>query len=82
MIGMKSKLILVMFSVFAIGYSQNELSSKLEKYMDAQFAVNDFSGTVLISKNDIILLKKAYGFADNEWKVKNTIDSKFSLASV
>lgn len=82
MIGMKSKLILVMFSVFAIGYSQNELSSKLEKYMDAQFAVNDFSGTVLVSKNDTILLKKAYGFADYEWKVKNTIDSKFSLASV
>lgn len=82
MIGMKSKLILVMFSVFAIGYSQNELSSKLEKYMDAQFAVNDFSGTVLVSRNDTILLKKAYGFADYEWKIKNTIDSKFSLASV
>lgn len=82
MIGMKSKLILVMLSVFAIGYSQNELSSKLEKYVDAQFAVNDFSGTVLVSKNDTILLKKAYGFADYEWKVKNTVDSKFSLASV
>lgn len=82
MIGMKSKLILVMLSVFAIGYSQNELSSKLEKYMDAQFAVNDFSGTVLVSKNDAVLLKKAYGFADYEWKVKNSIDSKFSLASV
>ncbi|PIF71039.1 serine hydrolase [Flavobacterium sp. 2] len=79
---MKSKLILVMFSVFAFGYSQNELGRKLEKYMDAQFAVNDFSGTVLVSKNDTILLKKAYGFADYEWNIKNTIDSKFSLASV
>ncbi|UUW08233.1 serine hydrolase [Flavobacterium plurextorum] len=79
---MKSKLILVMFSVFAFGYSQNELGRKVEKYMDAQFAVNDFSGTVLVSKNDTILLKKAYGFADYEWNIKNTIDSKFSLASV
>ena len=79
---MKSKLILVMFSVFAFGYSQNELGRKLEKYVDAQFAVNDFSGTVLVSKNDTILLKKAYGFADYEWNIKNTIDSKFSLASV
>ncbi len=82
MIDMKSKLILVMFSVFAFGYSQNELGRKVEKYMDAQFAVNDFSGTVLVSKNDTILLKKAYGFADYEWNIKNTIDSKFSLASV
>lgn len=50
--------------------------------MDAQFAINDFSGTVLVSKEDSILFKRAYGFADYEWKVKNVIDSKFSLASV
>lgn len=79
---MKSKLILVMLMVFTFGYSQKELSNKLEKYMDAQFAINDFSGTVFICKNDSILLKKVYGFADYEWKVENTIDSKFSLASV
>ncbi|RED22414.1 CubicO group peptidase (beta-lactamase class C family) [Flavobacterium cutihirudinis] len=79
---MKSKLILVMLMVFTFGYSQKELSSKLEKYMDAQFAINDFSGAVFICKNDSILLKKVYGFADYEWKVENIIDSKFSLASV
>nr|WP_199000607.1 serine hydrolase domain-containing protein [Flavobacterium sp. ASV13] len=79
---MKSKFTLIVLLVFAFGYSQKELKSKLEQYMDAQFTINDFSGTVLISKNDSILLKKAYGFADYEWKVKNTIDSKFSLASV
>jgi len=79
---MKSRLTLIVLLVFTFGYSQKELSTKLEQYMDAQFAVNDFSGTVLISKNDSILLEKAYGFADYEWKVKNTTDSKFSLASV
>jgi len=79
---MKSKIILIVLLVFTFGYSQKVLNSKLEKYMDAQFVINDFSGTVLISKNDSILFKKAYGFADYEWKVKNTIDSKFSLASV
>ena len=36
----------------------------------------------MVSKNDSILLKKAYGFANYEWKVKNVVDSKFSLASV
>jgi len=79
---MKSGLTLIILLVSTFGYSQKEFSTKLEQYMDAQFAVNDFSGTVLVSKNDSILLKKAYGFADYEWKVKNTIDSKFSLASV
>lgn len=50
--------------------------------MQAQADVNNFSGTVLVSRNDTLLIKKAYGLADYEWGVKNTIDSKFSLASV
>lgn len=79
---MKSGLTLIVLLVFTLGYSQKDISKKLEQYMDAQFAINDFSGTVLVSKEDSILFKKAYGFADYEWKVKNVIDSKFSLASV
>jgi CubicO group peptidase (beta-lactamase class C family) len=79
---MKLSLTLIALLVFSFGYSQKELSTKLEQYMDAQFAINDFSGTVLVSKNDSVVFKKAYGFANYEWKVKNTIDSKFSLASV
>ncbi|WP_099712643.1 serine hydrolase [Flavobacterium sp. 9] len=79
---MKLSLTLIALLVFTFGYSQKELNTKLEQYMDAQFAINDFSGTVLVSKNDSLLLKKAYGFANYEWKVKNVIDSKFSLASV
>jgi CubicO group peptidase (beta-lactamase class C family) len=79
---MRLRLTLLIVLVFSFGYSQKELSSKLEKYMDAQFAINDFSGTVLVSKNDSVLFKKAYGLADYELKVKNTVDSKFSLASV
>ncbi|MCC9065743.1 serine hydrolase [Flavobacterium piscisymbiosum] len=79
---MKLRLTLIALLVFTFGFSQKELSTKLEQYMDAQFGINDFSGTVLVSKNDSVLLKKAYGFANYEWKLKNTIDSKFSLASV
>ncbi|TPG38421.1 serine hydrolase domain-containing protein [Flavobacterium pectinovorum] len=79
---MKSRLTLIALLVFTFVYSQKELSTKLEQYMDTQFAINDFSGTVLVSKNDSVVFKKAYGFANYEWKVKNTIDSKFSLASV
>lgn len=71
-------ILFILITTFA--YSQNE--SKLESYMNAQATVNGFSGTVLITKNDSVLLEKAYGFADFEWKTPNTIDSKFSLASV
>lgn len=76
---MKHFLIILML-ITTLAHSQTK--SKLENYMDAQADINGFSGTVLVTKNDSILLKKAYGFADLEWEIPNTLDSKFSLASV
>lgn len=54
----------------------------MEEYMDKQAKVNDFGGTVLVMRNDSVLVKKAYGLANYEWNVKNTTDTKFVLASI
>ncbi len=62
--------------------AKKKTSAKLATYMQAQADVNNFSGTVLVTKNGAILIKKAYGLADYEWRIKNTIDTKFQLASV
>jgi CubicO group peptidase (beta-lactamase class C family) len=66
----------------AIIFGQKNVSTNLAKYMQAQVDVNHFSGTVLVTKNGSVLLKKAYGLADCEWNIKNTVDTKFQLASV
>ncbi len=50
--------------------------------MDQQHDINRFGGTVLVMKNDSVVLKKAYGIANMEWQVKNTVDTKFVLASI
>jgi len=71
---------IIFMLITTLAHSQNK--SKLESYMDAQASINDFSGTVLITKNDSVLLKKSFGLADYEWNIKNTIDTKYSLASV
>ena len=63
-------------------FCQENTASAIEKYMQAQSDINKFSGTVWVSKNDTVLFKKTYGFADYEQKIKNTIDTKFQLASV
>ena len=63
-------------------FGQQRTAAKLAEYMQAQATINQFSGTVLVSKDGIPLLKKAYGRADYEWNVNNTIDTKFQLASV
>lgn len=73
-------LVLILFPALIFG--QKNISNNLAKYMQAQVEVNNFSGTVLITKNGSVLLKKAYGLADYEWNIKNTVDTKFQLASV
>ncbi|WEK70416.1 MAG: serine hydrolase [Candidatus Chryseobacterium colombiense] len=62
--------------------SNMNLSEKLSGYMQAQTDINGFSGTVLILKKDSLLLQKAYGYANYEWGIKTTVNTKFSLASV
>lgn len=79
---MKQILTLVILVTTTLSISQNKINHKLENYMNAQFAINNFSGTVLVTKNGSVLLKKAYGLADYEWNIKNTVDTKFQLASV
>ncbi|MDX8554616.1 serine hydrolase [Tenacibaculum sp. 1B UA] len=71
---------ILLILITPLAFAQQETT--LENYMDAQASINNFSGTVLVTKNDSTLLKKAYGTADYEWKIPNTIDTKFSLASV
>lgn len=62
--------------------AQKSSFDRIEKYMDAQHQINQFGGTVIVMRHDSIILKKAYGYADLEWNVPNTIDTKFVLASV
>ncbi|RYZ78919.1 MAG: class A beta-lactamase-related serine hydrolase, partial [Proteobacteria bacterium] len=62
--------------------SQNPTAQQLSDYMQKQVEINDFSGTVIVMKDDSVLLKKAYGLANREFKVDNTVDTKFVLASV
>lgn len=77
---MKLILIIAMFPIFIFG--QKTIPADLAKYMQAQTEINHFSGTVLVIKNDSVLMKKAYGWADYEWNINNTADTKFQLASV
>ena len=61
---------------------QPRVAQKLAAYMQAQHEVNRFAGVVLVTRHDTVLLRQAYGLADYEWAVPNTLDTKFALASI
>lgn len=47
-------------------------------YVDA----HQFMGTVLVARGDDIIFSKAYGSANLEWNVPNTMDTKFRIGSL
>lgn len=50
----------------------------LASYHDAGI----FNGAALVSDNGKVMLKKGYGFADFEWKIPNTPDTRFRIGSI
>lgn len=41
-----------------------------------------FNGAILVAHEGEVIFKKGFGWADMEWDVPNTVDSKFRIASV
>ena len=59
-----------------------EMERQIDDIMTPLVKDNLLSGAVLVALNDAILFHKAYGMADIEAGVPNTIDTKFGLASI
>ena len=58
-----------------------ELVERLDAYMAARIARVPFSGVVLVGKDGAPLFAKAYGVADREAGVANSVDTRFNIAS-
>ncbi|HYS53802.1 MAG TPA: serine hydrolase domain-containing protein [Thermoanaerobaculia bacterium] len=54
------------------------IDTRVVEYVDAGL----FSGVVLVSKGDTIVYQKAFGYAERAFKVPNTMETKFHIASV
>jgi CubicO group peptidase (beta-lactamase class C family) len=74
--------IILVLSLSALNCSQtNELTPKLEEYMiHAQKA--GFSGSVLVAKDNQILLAQGYGMSDKEKEIPFTAETVSSIGSV
>jgi CubicO group peptidase (beta-lactamase class C family) len=55
---------------------------KLRKIFDTKYEHNTFSGVVLIRRKDEELFKGCYGYANRSFKVPNTLNTKFRIASI
>lgn len=62
--------------------SNKDIQSKLIKYMDDYSQKSEFSGTILVAKDDEVLLNRGYGMADYDNNIANTPQTVFEIASI
>lgn len=55
---------------------------KINELMNAYAENGQFNGTILVKKGENIIYKNAFGLANREWNIPNTIDSKFLAGSI
>ncbi|MET0461667.1 MAG: serine hydrolase [Chitinophagaceae bacterium] len=56
--------------------------SRLASLMQTYHRYNMFDGAVLVAENGRIIYKAAFGLANREWNIPNTVDTKFMIGSV
>lgn len=64
------------------GASDAEITAELGRYLNALSQKDVFSGVVVVTRDGKPLFQQAYGFANKEHAVPNTLDTKFNLGSI
>lgn len=56
--------------------------AKADMFIDSFVKRNNFNGTILIKQNSKVVYERSFGFANFPFKVPNTIDTKYKVASI
>jgi CubicO group peptidase (beta-lactamase class C family) len=62
--------------------SDEQIAQALGGYLDKLVAANLFSGTVLVAKDGKPIFQQAYGLANQQARLPNTLETRFNLASM
>ena len=62
--------------------SSDEIDRRLDGYFTTLAAADVFSGVALVARNGVPVFMKAYGYADRENKIANTIRTRFNIGSI
>ncbi|WP_092544845.1 serine hydrolase domain-containing protein [Zunongwangia mangrovi] len=74
-------LIILFTTLNFFSQDNSQINSKIHSFL-SDLTSEDFSGAILVAKNDSIIEHRAYGLASKELNVKNKIDMKFNIASI
>ena len=62
--------------------ASDEIDRRLDDYFTKLAAADVFSGVALVARNGVPVFLKAYGMADRENRIANTIRTRFNIGSI
>jgi CubicO group peptidase (beta-lactamase class C family) len=85
------KLIVTFFAVFALlagasaatpATAQGDPSAQIDAYLTNLMKTENFSGQVVITHDGKVILEKAYGMANREHDIANTMNTRFAIGDI
>lgn len=58
------------------------VAARVDEYMQAQTRLSNFSGSILLARRGKSLVAKGYRWANTEWELPNTPQTKFRIGSI
>ena len=62
--------------------AENPMAGEISRLMEFYDENGLFSGAILVAENGTIIYEDAFGWANLEWRIPNTIDTKYRIASI
>ncbi len=74
--------VLLTFLGLSLHAAEPKLAGEIDRYLTARTSLGQFSGVALVATRDGVVFRKAYGYANIELRVPNTVDTTFEIASL
>jgi CubicO group peptidase (beta-lactamase class C family) len=78
----KSTIVLLSGLLMNLNLFSQSTEFKINELISAYSDNGQFNGVILIKRNENIIYKNAFGLANREWNIPNTLDSKFLAGSI
>ncbi len=74
--------LLIALPLCAGALASEDKARAIEALLSSYHDAGVFNGTALVSENGQVIVSKGFGFADFEWKIPNTPDTRFRVGSI
>lgn len=74
-------LIVLLLILSTAALSAETKSEKIDKILMEYYDARQLNGVVLVAEKGRVIYKKAFGYADYGWAIKNRVDTKFRIYS-